>query len=171
MNAAYLYLQLYRLFDDATPVPFDCGRACGRACCRGDDSGMLLFPGEETVFSLLKPSWASIEYSDLTYFFNEKEYRVPILFCKGSCDRYQRPLSCRIFPLTPYLDKNGKLVIKNDPRAKSICPLPLEFEPQDYERTFADNVRKASKLLLFNPRIAASMEEYSRYLDEFERFF
>ena len=29
--------------------------------------------------------------------------------CDGTCDRYQRPLACRIFPLTPYLGKDGKI--------------------------------------------------------------
>ena len=47
MNAAYIYLQLYRLFDDTTPVPVDCGQLCDSACCKDDDdgdNGMYLFP-------------------------------------------------------------------------------------------------------------------------------
>ena len=49
MNTAYIYLQLYKLFDDVTPVPVDCGQLCDKACCKGDDSGMFLFPGEKEV--------------------------------------------------------------------------------------------------------------------------
>ena len=51
MNTAYIYLQLYKLFDDITPVPVDCGQLCDKACCKGDDSGMFLFPGEKEVFN------------------------------------------------------------------------------------------------------------------------
>ena len=29
MNTAYIYLQLYKLFDDVTPVPVDCGQRQG----------------------------------------------------------------------------------------------------------------------------------------------
>ena len=50
MNSAYLYLQLYRLFDSITPVRTDCGGLCDKACCRGDDGGMYLFPGECLYF-------------------------------------------------------------------------------------------------------------------------
>ena len=42
MNTAYIYLQLYKLFDDVTPVPVDCGQLCDKACCKGDDRGMFL---------------------------------------------------------------------------------------------------------------------------------
>lgn len=171
MNSAYLYLQLYRLFDEITPVNFDCGKFCKKACCKGKDSGMLLFPGESAVFSLLTPEWARIEKSSLTYDFNNKTYHVPLLICDGTCDRYQRPLACRIFPLTPYISKEGVLTVKNDPRAKSICPLPLEFSVVDYDKVFADNIRKTFKLLQCNPRLNAFLQAYSRYLDEFDKFY
>ena len=38
---------------DVTPLKRDCGRVCGAACCRspeGEETGMLLFPGEEEYF-------------------------------------------------------------------------------------------------------------------------
>ena len=111
MNTAYIYLQLYKLFDDVTPVPVDCGQLCDKACCKGDDSGMFLFPGEKEVFNLLNPDWVRIEKTDFTYDYNGKTYTTPIAMCQGYCDRYQRPLACRIFPLTPYLDKSGHMDI------------------------------------------------------------
>ena len=110
MNTAYVYLQLYKLFDEITPVPVDCGELCSKACCMGDDSGMYLFPGELEVFKLLTPDWAKIENSDFKYTHNNKTYSLPICFCDGSCDRFQRPLACRIFPLTPVLDENKNQV-------------------------------------------------------------
>ncbi len=170
MNSAYLYLQLYRLFDDITPVPADCGALCDKACCRGDDGGMYLFPGEERVYSLLKPDWITIEDSDFTYNFEGKQKNVKIAFCNGTCDRYQRPLACRIFPLTPYF-KDGKISVITDPRSKAVCPLGKALELGDYDRAFFRNVKNAFVLLAKNSEIRAFLEEYSRYLDEFMKFF
>ena len=171
MNTAYLYLQLYKLFDTATPIPVDCGELCQKACCGGDsDSGMLLFPGEYAVYKLLEPDWAKIEKTDMTYNYNGKTCRVPILFCNGDCDRYQRPLSCRIFPLTPRLDKNGSLEIVIDPRAKSVCPLAKAFFMEDYDARFVKNIHRAFTLLMKSGQFRAFMKEYTDYLDDFGKF-
>ena len=86
MNSAYVYLQLYRLFDENTPLSVDCGRLCNSACCGGDDSGMLLFPGEKQVYKLINPINMRIEETDLAYSYNNKEYKTPILLCDGHCD-------------------------------------------------------------------------------------
>lgn len=171
MNAAYVYLQLYRLFDRSTPIPADCGRLCGKACCKGDESGMFLFPAEEQVYNLLDPDWIKIESTDFSYVYNNKTYYTPIAMCASECDRYQRPLACRIFPLTPYINKNGKLEIIIDPRAKGVCPLARGLYMEDFDAAFVNNVRKAFRLLMKNKRFAAFMREYSLYLDEFRKFF
>lgn len=170
MNSAYIYLQLYRLFDNITPIKADCGMLCDKACCKGDDAGMYLFPGEERVFSLLNPDWIEIEDSDFTYSLHGKEKHLKIAFCKGGCDRYQRPLSCRIFPLTPYL-KGGKLEVITDPRSKTVCPIGKTLKIGEYDRAFVKNVKNAFCLLMKNKEFRAFMEEYSEYLDEFLRFF
>ncbi len=170
MNTAYLYLQLYKLFDETTPIKTDCGRLCKKACCGGDSAGMLLFPGEYEVYKLLEPDWARIDKTDMTYKYNGKNYRVPILFCDGVCDRYQRPLSCRIFPLTPKLDKNGRLEITVDPRAKSVCPLSRGLLMDDYDRRFVKNLYRTFTLLMKSERFKAFMNEYTDYLKDFERF-
>ena len=171
MNTAYVYLQLYKLFDSVTPTAADCGMLCDSACCEGDDSGMYLFPGELEVFKLLNPDWAKIEKSDFKYNYMGKAYSVPIIFCNGECDRYQRPLACRIFPLTPILDENGKLQIITDPRAKSICPLSKAFLLEDYEKKFVDAVKYSFSLLMKNKQFAAFMVEYTKYINEFLKFF
>lgn len=171
MKSAYVYLQLYKLFDDVTPLEVDCGQLCGAACCKGEDSGMYLFPGEKAVYDLIKPDWIKIEKTDFTYTFENKSYNVPIAMCKGICDRYERPLACRIFPLTPYINKSGKLEIIVDPRAKSICRLAKAFTIDDLSPRFVRNVERASKILCANKQVRAFLEEYSRELDEFLRFF
>ena len=171
MNTAYVYLPLYKLFDNTTPIPVDCGKLCNKACCKGEDSGMYLFPGEREVYSLLNPDWISIEDSDFKYTHNGKTYSVPIAFCNGKCDRYQRPLACRIFPLTPILDEKGKLKIINDPRGKPVCPLCKTFSLSDYDQGFLHQVEKAFTLLMKNKQFASFMTAYSDYLNEFNRFY
>lgn len=170
MNSAYVYLQLYRLFDNVTPVKTDCGAACDSACCKGDDSGMYLFPGEKKVYDLLEPDWVRIEKSDFKYSFDGKEKHINIAFCNGNCDRFQRPLACRIFPLTPILTEDGKIDIITDPRSKSVCPLGRAFSLDDYSRQFVKNVKKAFTMLCKNKEFYAFMKEYSDYLREFEKF-
>ena len=159
MNTAYIYLQLYKLFDDVTPVPVDCGQLCDKACCKGDDSGMFLFPGEKEVFNLLNPDWVRIEKTDFTYDYNGKTYTTPIAMCQGYCDRYQRPLACRIFPLTPYIDKNGHMDIIVDPRAKGVCPMAKGFYLEDFDAVFIKNIKKAFSLLMKNKQFKAFMED------------
>lgn len=171
MNSAYVYLQLYRLFDKITPIKADCGKLCGKACCKGDDCGMYLFPGEKSVYKLLSPDWARVEESDLVYSFNNKEKKTPILFCNGDCDRYQRPLACRIFPLTPYIDLTGKLEIITDPRAKSLCPLANGLELAEYDAAFIKNVKRVFGILSENKEVYTFLDTYSRQLDEYLRFF
>ena len=171
MNSAYVYLQLYKLFDTLTPTLADCGLLCNSACCQGDDSGMYLFPGELEVYKLLNPSWSRIEKSDFAYSYNNVVHHLPIIFCNGDCDRYQRPLACRIFPLTPILDESGKLEVITDPRAKSICPLSKAFLISDYDEKFVRAVKNSFLLLMKNEQFAAFMKEYTMYINEFLKFF
>ncbi len=170
MNVAYVYLQIYRLFDKSTPIKGDCGEVCDKACCRGDESGMYLFPGEKEVFKLLAPSWAEIENTDFTYTYKGKEKTVPLLVCQGNCDRYQRPLACRIFPLTPYI-KDGRIEVMVDPRAKSVCPLARELTIEDFDYKFIKNIKKAFVILMKNGEIKEYMKAYSEYIDEYRKFF
>lgn len=170
MNSAYVYLQLYRMFDKCTPVKADCGEICGSACCRGTDCGMYLFPGEKRVYELLKPKWIKIEKSDFQYSFGGAKKHVSIAFCDEHCDRYQRPLACRIFPLTPILSPDGTLEIIIDPRSKSVCPIGRAFELRDFEPQFVKNVKKTFTLLLKNQEFRAFMQAYSDYLRDFQKF-
>ena len=171
MNSAYVYLQLYRLFDTNTPLPVDCGKLCKSACCKGEGSGMFLFPGEKEVYKLLNPNGFKIEMSDLEYDYNGKSYKTPILFCDGECDRYVRPLACRIFPLTPVIADDGSIEIITDPRAKSICPLAKTLHLDEYDESFVKAVKKAFVLLSKNKRVYAFLKEYTEYINEFKKFF
>lgn len=171
MNSAYAYLQIYRLFDDSTPLLEDCGKLCNKACCKGDDFGMYLFPGEKKVFDMLNPEWARVELSDFEYEYENKMKKTHILFCDGECDRFQRPIACRIFPLTPYLDKEKKLKVIVDPRAKSVCPMTFGTDISDFDKRFVKNVKRAFNVLSKNKEIYAFLDTYSRQLDDYLKFF
>lgn len=172
MNSAYIYLQIYRMFDRYTPLPTDCGTYCGAACCKGDsESGMYLFPGEKAVFDLLKPEGMTVTGSGFEYEHGGRLRRAPILICEGSCDRSFRPLACRIFPLTPVLDENDKIHIITDPRAKRLCPLTDALEVDEYEPGFIRAVQRAFGLLKHNKQVLAFLREYTDYINDFNRFF
>ena len=171
MNAAYVYLQIYRMFDRSTPLKVNCGDLCGSICCKGEDCGMYLFPGEEEVYKLLSPDWVNIEKSDFTYSLDGKVYHTPLAVCQGKCDRYERPLACRIFPLTPYINSKDELEIVTDPRAKRLCPLAKAFYLDEFESDFLNNIRKSFLLLMKNKRVRAFLKEYSLYLDDFFKFY
>ena len=77
-----------------TPLKRDCGRVCGAACCRSpenEETGMLLFPGEEEAYRG-KEGWTIRETA-----------MGPMAVCPGHCDRDERPLACRLFPLLPVI--------------------------------------------------------------------
>ena len=126
-----------RLLNDLTPLNGDCGRFCGAVCCaplEGEDTRMLLFPGEEAEYSG-KPGWK----------LRKTEAGEYLLLCSGSCPREDRPLSCRIFPLLPILSDTG-IKVEKDLRAMAVCPLsrqPLSA----LNPAFVDAVRKAGEML------------------------
>jgi hypothetical protein len=164
MDKKKLYLQVYRLLELVTPLKKDCGTLCNKACCQGIDheSGMYLFPGEEELldssdFLTIKPV-TSIEESKL------------LAICNGTCDRYKRPLACRVFPLTPYITPKDLLTIKMDPRANHLCPLARCLERSELNPDFIKKVRQGMQLLLSDPEIKEFVFTLSRWLDELHDF-
>jgi len=163
MKAEEFYLPLYNFFDTVTPLSKDCGVLCDGACCKDGESerkGMLLFPFEEKVladkgYEIIQSKW---QYGD------KKAY---ILYCSGTCCREYRPLSCRIFPLTPILDNAGSVKLIMNPLAKSICPLARSLKPKQLEPEFIQNAYKAIN------RIAKLKggKEYIRMLSDISKDF
>ena len=71
-----MYDKIFQTLGDLTPLKGDCGKLCDCACCKGDENtGMLLFPFEETNLEIRK---------------NEAGERLAV--CNGRCDRKTRPL-------------------------------------------------------------------------------
>lgn len=129
--------KLYELLEDVTPQRYDCGLLCGAACCRGDgDDGMLLFPGEKEAFE--GKEGYTVRYNPV--------YGCEEVICSGSCERAERPLSCRIYPYFFYVKDDGKVTVAPDMRALGRCPL-------------AEKGTGASRLFLRRMRMAALVLE------------
>ncbi|MBR5438308.1 MAG: hypothetical protein IKV21_05255 [Clostridia bacterium] len=136
-----------------TPLKADCGLVCGKACCKGDaDTGMLLFPGEDTPFPV-----------------KEKD-GVRLCVCQGSCERNSRPLSCIIFPFFPYITKEGKITAKADIRGINICPLISHKDDVLFSKIFLRRVARAGRILAKDEECRRFLWETSREIDKLELF-
>lgn len=146
-----------------TPMKCDCGRTCGAACCHADEDGnggMLLLPGEESFYSPC-PDWAHLTPS--------QDFPGQYLFtCNGTCERSQRPLACRIFPLTPRV-RRGKIAVELDVRAWPVCPL-MEYGLEGMDSAFVAAVREVTVLLCEDKSCREYFEALSSYLEQFEAF-
>lgn len=141
----------------ATPISADCGKLCDAACCKGNDAGMLLFPGEaERMKNIQGFNVLMIEYMG---------ERAWLLICDGTCNRATRPLSCRIFPLEPQVDGNGKVTAIPNPRpwVQKMCPLATG---EYLDKTFVRRVGEAFDLLSQEPEMFEFMRMRSAELDE-----
>ena len=131
-----------------TPLKRDCGRVCGARCCRpleGEETGMLLFPGEAEA------------YAGKAGFEVRKTARGDLLICSGTCDREDRPLSCRLFPLLPVIGDDGKVRAVTDLRAKAVCPLARQGKSA-MDPAFADAVCEAGEILAAEDEQAVFLE-------------
>ena len=148
------------LLKSATPLKGDCGRVCGAACCQSDEDGqggMLLFPGEEALYTDLPAGWR-IEPDDAV---------IPggrLLICDGRCERMQRPLSCRLFPLLP-----TRAGAKMDRRAWAVCPL-MESGKRGLDPRFVEAAAKAGRLLYAHPAHAAFLDALHAYNEQLKTF-
>lgn len=143
-----LYTEANRIIADKTPLKKDCGQVCGGACCKGDDNtGMLLFPFEESIFTV-----------------KEKD-GVRLCVCEGRCNRNERPLSCRIFPFFPYVTDEGKVKVIPDVRGINICPLISHFSDVKFDKGFLWRVKKVGRLLYADEECRRFLEETSREID------
>ncbi len=124
------------MFDSLTPLATDCGRLCAGRCCQpmeGENTGMLLFPGEATY------------YENLPGYVVKSTPAGELLTCSGACSREDRPLSCRLFPLLPVLRSDG-VKVATDLRAKPVCPLARQGK-NGLLPEFVEAVRACGRLL------------------------
>ena len=116
---------------------------------------MLLFPGEEAL------------YADCTFArvvptgFSLGGTPAQLLVCDGRCDRKNRPLACRLFPLFLKFREDQTPVLRMDARARAVCPL-TDYGMKALDPEFKQAARRAYDLLLEDKVCAA----YLRALDE-----
>ena len=137
---------------NVTPLKRDCGRICGARCCRsmdGEETGMLLFPGEADVY-VGRTDWKVLRSAG-----------GDLVVCPGVCDRDDRPLSCRLFPLLPLIGDSGEIRVVTDLRARAVCPLARQGK-NAMDPAFTEAVREAGEIL-------AKAEEQALFLDMLEQ--
>jgi len=143
-----IYTEAFRILGDFTPINGDCGELCGKNCCKGDRStGMLLFPGESTTLEVI----------------SENGGRLAV--CRGTCDRNERPLSCRIFPFFPVI-VNGRVRAVPDYRGINICPMIAHRDEIKFSRRFLRRVERVGELLLTDPDCAGFIKEIAEEIDD-----
>ena len=148
MDAPSAVLAARALLADVTPLKTDCGRFCSGACCvslPGEETGMLLFPGEEEL------------YAGLPGYHQKESALGPLLVCSGTCRREERPLACRLFPLLPLLGPEG-VTVRMDQRARPVCPLFREGL-NALDPAFTEAVRACGLLLAAGPVQRAFLEK------------
>lgn len=132
------YPKLYEITCNVTPLAGDCGLLCNSICCQPDRDnslGMYLFPGEELMFSG-QEDWLQWEKCDPKKENFPPSWTEPVYFvkCTKPCPREKRPLSCRIFPLTPHLlADNTLLLIHETLDLPYRCPLITRNIPLQQE--------------------------------------
>lgn len=153
MSSLNSVLAARELLRELTPLKTDCGRLCAGACCEGDENtGMLLFPGEEALytscdFSRVIPADFVLGGAD-----------VKLLVCTGRCERENRPLACRLFPLFLTFKADGVTKMRLDRRAKAVCPL-TDYGIKSLDPEFKQVARKAYDILLEDDRCAAYLRD------------
>ena len=170
------------MLGSVTPLSFDCGELCGKLCCRGDETqGMILFPGEkEYIIKNSEPFLVLHKHK-----FRQKKSTwdefVDFGVCNGECPRSMRPLSCRIYPYTPYISaiyssqKNKiRLKVIEDPRSRYTCPLTARFmrgvPVPKIELSFRRSVKEAFAVLCQDKEFYDFCFSYSRMLDSYRKF-
>ena len=144
-----------KLLENVTPLKTDCGRVCGGACCRsmeGEMTGMLLFPGEEDF------------YEEAEGFSMQPVPGGLLLICSGRCQRSQRPLSCRLFPLLPLLRDDG-VHVAVDARSRAVCPLSRHGK-DGLDPAFVAAVKQVGELLAQDEAQAAFLRQLTEEHDE-----
>ncbi|MBR6027556.1 MAG: hypothetical protein IKP40_00590 [Clostridia bacterium] len=142
---------------DVTPLWRDCGAGCGAACCAslpGEETGMLLFPGEAEM------------YREAPGFRVEAAAQGALLICPGTCRREERPLSCRLFPLLPLLREDA-IRVAMDARARAVCPLARQGV-KALREDFVEAVRAAGRLLAEEEESRAFLLRLTREQDEWK---
>ncbi len=147
------------ILEEVTPLAEDCGQVCGGRCCKAtaESIGMMLFPGEETLLA------------EGGFRMHPAQGGGTLVTCDGRCERALRPLACRMFPLFPYVEENGRVRAVYDPRGWRLCPLVRECAHVPLQREFVRAVRRAGRVLMEDAACAAFLRQNSEEIRELDR--
>ena len=143
---------------EITPLKKDCGQMCGARCCRslpGEETGMLLFPGEESLYRD-REGWRVLDTE-----------QGMLVICPGTCRREERPLSCRIFPLLPIL-RGTEIKTATDLRARPVCPL-AQIGKKALDPAFVAAVAEAGRRLAEDEEQAAFLRKLTEGQDALKK--
>ncbi len=151
-----MYDKIFKVMGELTPLRADCGTLCGGACCKRDEYsiGMRLFPGEESTLQVLV----------------NDENGVRLAVCSGTCNRAERPLSCRIFPFFPTVDERGRVYVELDCRAARLCPMIEHTDEIIFDKRFLKAVKKVGKILAKNKECLRFLQENTAEIDTYKAF-
>ncbi len=148
------YEVIFAQLEGLTPLSGDCGELCDKACCKGDEkTGMRLFPNEPSTLKIIEAEGGLLAV------------------CGGSCERFKRPLSCRIFPFFPTIDEKGRIKVKIDMRAYRLCPLAENSESIRFDKDFLRAVRRVGRLLSRDPECLEFLKEISEEISQLEKLY
>ena len=163
-----MYQKAWKHLNNIGPIESDCGTLCNHACCKGTaDDGMLLFPGEEEMYSG-GGDWYTIRDSNILL---PKGTAIKLFVCNGRCKRDMRPLSCRIFPIVPYIDDFDYLEFIPDLRGVAVCPLLYRSDAYEISLIFIDALYSAFSTLIEDERVLEFIEILSKQHDEIAEDF
>jgi len=159
-----LYKKAWNIIGESTPLEYDCGKLCDKKCCCGTETdGMLLFPGEELLYQSMENSWYNIKESNIIL---PGGYKISYLVCNGTCPRECRPLSCRIYPVIPYINESGRVEFRPDIRSLGTCPIIFDSEKHAISEAFIDKLYLSFSSLLKEKAVIEFIEVLTYQYDE-----
>ena len=147
----------YDMMSAFTPLKSDCGKLCNKACCKSCGL-MLLFPYE---YELLKHQ--DYKFSKYTL---EGFGEIYAMTCSSTCNRENRPLSCRTFPLAPKVIE-GEVFVQLDARGRSVCELTHK-SIKSLDNEFVNAVKKTLIMLSKDDTMAQYLSATTKLVDKYK---
>ncbi|WP_367898529.1 hypothetical protein AB3N61_03905 [Leptospira sp. WS58.C1] len=170
-------IQYYYTLLQEEVTEYNCGSLCAPSnggipvCCQADNALPALYKAEYEMLSKRTDLWKAYvpmtreEKKDFAVYDHRK---ITFCECKGvaHCERENRSISCRTFPLEPYLDTRGVLVgLVFMQEFQTKCP--LTSRAKDIRQEFIDNHFLFWEKLLF--RVESEYEVYTESSKAYRR--
>lgn len=118
---------------------------------------------DSNQFDSKDSNWFNIIDSNISL---SNGYKIKYLTCSGHCLREYRPLSCRIFPVIPYINELGRMEFRLDLRSLRTCPIAYKSDEYVIDESFIENLYLAFPPLLKDKQVVEFIEILSHQYDE-----